>query len=214
MIWPPSLAGMSLPHLVKPIPTYAQPSPQLASGAPVLAYPTPPLAASPAVAGHGYFPGLSASGQTERVVSPTPHLLASPALGGRDFASSGSNQGDVTATCLAILPGGQEVVAEADPSATLAELEGKLSVGIDFGSVIATAAQSILMTSVLTRARCLRFLLTVMETARPSRVLLTAQVATWAEQSGRSSTGLQRMRHTAKCRQQLCTIKRVRQKRL
>ncbi|GAA5866072.1 hypothetical protein JCM3774_000016 [Rhodotorula dairenensis] len=138
--WPPSLAGMSSPHLVKPIPTYAQPSPQLAAGAPVLAYPTPPLAASSAPGGHGYFPGLGSTGHTERVVSPAPHLLSPPALVSHDFARSGSEHSVIHGTGLAASPGGQEVVAEADPSANLAELEGKLSVGIDFGTTFSGVA--------------------------------------------------------------------------
>ncbi|TKA51123.1 hypothetical protein B0A53_05941 [Rhodotorula sp. CCFEE 5036] len=134
---PPTLAGVS--SLIKPIPTYAHTSPQLAQS--ILAYPSPPLSnqAFSFPGGHAQPPG---AGLTERMMSPAPPATAyaSPAIVSSSHAASPIRYGTMSDNGHASPLGGQEVVAEADPSANLAELEGKLSVGIDFGTTFSGVA--------------------------------------------------------------------------
>lgn len=150
---PPTLAGVS--SLIKPIPTYAHTSPQLAQS--ILAYPSPPLS-NQAFSLPGGHAQPSGAGLTERMMSPAPHATAyaSPAAGNAGHAASPTRYGTMSENGHASPLGGQEVVAEADSSANLAELEGKLSVGIDFGCVgefqVAFTIMPVMLTTVHSHA--------------------------------------------------------------
>lgn len=206
---PPTLAGMSSPHLIKPIPTYAHTSPQLAQS--ILAYPSPPLStqAFSLLGGHAQ---PSGAGLTERMMSPAPpattHPYGSPAAGNSGLTASPTRYGTMSENGHASPLGGQEVVAEADPSANLAELEGKLSVGIDFGCAgdfqVRFTIMSAMLTDLRTRHR---------DPARPFPASRTARIGTWEAQSGRSSTGREPTRHIARCQLLLCITKRLRRRR-
>lgn len=121
---------MSSPHLVTPTPIYAAQSPQhsiLTQSA--LAYPSAGVFTAGTSAAHAQSPTL---GLAERTLSPPPAHGSFP----RPVYAPISDSGHGT-----VLSGGggggghPDVVSEMDPSANLAELEGKLSVGIDFGYV-------------------------------------------------------------------------------
>lgn len=128
---PASLAGLSSPQLVRPIPVYAVSSPQLGSThhSASAAYPSPPPSLPPASSSHEHAASQTVS---SRVLSPPP--APSPALS-RGFSTSSGYPGARAAG--SVTPTGQQdVITETDPSSELIELEGKLSVGIDFGSVL------------------------------------------------------------------------------
>ncbi|GAA6025140.1 hypothetical protein JCM10207_006249 [Rhodosporidiobolus poonsookiae] len=128
---PPPLPVSPAPGLVRPTPTYGSPSPQITPApAQAYAYPTPPTsaAASPAL-----------SGSVSRIMSPS---LAAPSLGasvlghgptpspaGGPGAGEGMTQQPVPV-----------VVAEAQDSFSPSDTEGKLSVGIDFGTTFSGVA--------------------------------------------------------------------------
>jgi hypothetical protein len=201
---PPTLAGVS--SLIKPIPTYAHTSPQLAQS--ILAYPSPPLSnqAFSFPGGHAQPPG---AGLTERMMSPAPPATAyaSPAIVSSSHAASPIRYGTMSDNGHASPLGGQEVVAEADPSANLAELEGKLSVGIDFGCVGELQVWVTIICAILTD------LCTHRPSARPFPASRTARIGKWEAQSGRFSTGPEPTRRTARCRLRSCTTKRFRPRR-
>ncbi|GAA5933864.1 hypothetical protein JCM3775_000308 [Rhodotorula graminis] len=126
---PPSLMARadSSHGLVRPTPTCGTPSPQPP-------YPTPPatIAASS--------PPIQYDGATSRIMTPTLAPLAIP--GGimspppvHERAATGT-----TSTVPQVIAQGQQVVAETDSGAYVAEVEGKLSVGIDFGTTFSGVA--------------------------------------------------------------------------
>lgn len=120
---------MSSPHLVTPTPIYAAQSPQhsiLTQSA--LAYPSAGVFTAGTSAAHAQSPTL---GLAERTLSPPPAHGSFP----RPVYAPISDSGHGTVLSGGGGGGHPDVVSEMDPSANLAELEGKLSVGIDFGYV-------------------------------------------------------------------------------
>ncbi|GAA5878397.1 hypothetical protein JCM8547_007907 [Rhodosporidiobolus lusitaniae] len=111
--------------ILKPRPTYGSPSPSVASPAISPApYPTPPLTIQ--------------TGTPSRIQSPQTGISTGNGLVGASMpvpisgtAGGGHEEG---------LQGGQQFVAEADAGTQLVELEGKLSVGIDFGTTFSGVA--------------------------------------------------------------------------
>ncbi|BGP57949.1 hypothetical protein JCM8202v2_005603 [Rhodotorula sphaerocarpa] len=97
------------------------------------AYPSPPPSLPPTSSSHGHAPSLTVS---SRVLSPPP--APAPALS-RGLSTSSAYHG--TRPTGSVTPvGQQDVITETDPSAELIELEGKLSVGIDFGTTFSGVA--------------------------------------------------------------------------
>ncbi|GAA5951231.1 hypothetical protein JCM10213_003614 [Rhodosporidiobolus nylandii] len=130
---PPSLAG----HLGA---TSPPPSSDAGHGlirpSPVYGTPTPPILPPITPAPHPYpTPPTSVS-------TATPSRIMSPSTG---ISSAASGVGATMPVPLlgaaqGVMPQGQQVVAEADTGGQLAELEGKLSVGIDFGTTFSGVA--------------------------------------------------------------------------
>ncbi|GAA5840524.1 hypothetical protein JCM11251_007608 [Rhodosporidiobolus azoricus] len=128
----PPAADAGHGNLVRPIPTYATPSPTIQPSISTVTspvpYPTPPTTVS--------------AGSPSRIMSPqtgipTPHglmgatlpvPLAGPIVPADDVGGAG------------ILAQGQQVVAEADSASSLADMEAKMSIGVDFGTTFSGVA--------------------------------------------------------------------------
>ncbi|BGP43264.1 hypothetical protein JCM10449v2_007292 [Rhodotorula kratochvilovae] len=131
---PPSLAGHGdpSPGLIKPKATYGTPSPQLH-------YPTPPATISASS------PPATLEDSASRIMSPALSPLSIPGGGGimsppLQLPVVGQTMAGIAGTAPQIAQQGQQVVAEADLGMQVAEYEGKLSVGIDFGTTFSGVA--------------------------------------------------------------------------
>ncbi|GAA5915261.1 hypothetical protein JCM6882_003386 [Rhodosporidiobolus microsporus] len=125
---PPSDVGHGL---IRPTPTYGSPSPTIQPSLSTVApapYPTPPTTIS--------------AGSPSRIMSPqtgipTPAGLMGATLPVPLTAPAGPVDDGGAVGSMAQ---GQQVVAEADTGTSVAEMEGKLSVGVDFGTTFSGVA--------------------------------------------------------------------------